>query len=117
MPFLIYLFELMLLSEQQLIQVIREQEKSQLPLGRLALEEGMLTVSQVFDALRRSADRGERFGEACMALGFLNRDQLIMLLGVQQTRLPSVQSLLIELDIFNADEVTRLHAAYRFAAL
>ena len=55
-------------------------------LGVLLLQNGLITPTQLLDALRRQRETGERLGEILVTLGLIRRPQLAHVLRLQGRR-------------------------------
>lgn len=53
------------------------------PLGQVAVEAGILSTSELDDALQKAGQRGVPLGEMLFKLGYLSRDRLLQLLADQ----------------------------------
>jgi len=87
-----------------LVTAILEHFASRPPLGRVALDAGMLTMRQVFQVLNAQADRFRPFGEAAVDLGLLTQEQLGALLLRQAEMATSLRTLLIEMGALTAEQ-------------
>lgn len=65
-------------------------------LGALALEEGKLTMQQVFSILSEQATSDEYFGEIAVRLGYLDSSALRELLWLQIERSPKLAEVLAD---------------------
>ena len=108
MLFLVYLTRTGIIDAETALELLRRREAQQIPLGRIALEAGLLKIPQVFQILKHTAETRQRFGEAGVSLGMLRREQVLQLLGMQQDRLPSISEMLVEMDLCDADELPAL---------
>ena len=70
---------------------------SRLPLGELALRQGVLNMNQVFDILGESEMRNKPFGETAIDLGYMDEDQLSRLLMTQQKIATPVEDILVQM--------------------
>jgi hypothetical protein len=87
MKFGLYLKNKGVISAEQLVAALGVQESKTVPLGQLAIEEGILTARQVFTVLcSQSEFPHERFGEAAIELGLMTQEQLMRLLVIQIDR-------------------------------
>lgn len=79
---------------------------SRVPLGRLALAEGMLKVGpllHILDEQLEEASVGDsrRFGEIAVALGFLDEIHVKALLAAQAELAPTFEQILVDLGAFD----------------
>jgi len=118
MRFLLYLVKSEHLTAEQAIQALSIQLDSTKPLGRLALEERMLTVRQVMKVLEEQADNPDlRFGELAVGLRFLSDEQVAKLLMRQHRQRRSLDQVLIGMDIVRAPELAIVRQRYRLTML
>jgi hypothetical protein len=97
MKFGLYLKSKGVISADQLVAALEVQQSKMVPLGQLAIEEGILTARQVFTVLCSQSDSPhERFGEAAIDLGLMTRDELMRLLVIQMDRKLSPVDILIQ---------------------
>lgn len=113
MPFVFYLLHARVLEPEVALQLLRRREAQQIPIGRLALERGLLQVPQIFQILKHAAKTRQRFGEAGVTLGMLHPEQVHVLLGLQQDHLPSIPEMLVEMSICEASQVPTLLEEFR----
>ena len=72
------------ITQHQLMETLELQQKSRIPLGRMAFQRGYLTIDQVVDVLERQTAEGGPFGEIAIAAGYLSperRDELLAMNG------------------------------------
>jgi hypothetical protein len=79
--------------------------ETRVPLGRLALAEGMLKVGPLIHILDEQLGEGSvgdcrRFGEIAVALGYLDEIHVRALRAAQAAAPPSIEQILIELGAF-----------------
>ncbi len=79
-----FLVEERLLGNVEWMEAIVEQIKGQVPIGKIALRSGMLSMRQVQEILRVSAGSSVRFGEVAVELGLLDMQQIGHLLALQR---------------------------------
>lgn len=97
MRFGLYLLRRGVITPAQLVAAFEAQQEDLAPLGQLAMEEGMLTVGEVFRVLRFQSDSAQdRFGDAAIALGLLTKGQLAELLMEQSNRQRPLDAVLLE---------------------
>jgi hypothetical protein len=97
MKFGLYLKNKGVISADELVAALEVQQSKMVPVGQLAIEEGILTARQVFTVLCSQSDTPhERFGEAAIDLGLMTRDQLMRLLVIQMDRKLSLLEILIQ---------------------
>src|SRR5690606_7738122 len=80
-----------------------------LPLGQLAIEEGLLGVRQVLDVIRtQHLQPGRLFGEIAVDLEYLTEAEVATLLMLQQQRQRPMIDHLVELGRLTYEEAARL---------
>lgn len=75
-------------------------------LGRLALVQGKLTMSQVFEVLGRQSLHGGVFGKVAVDLGFLNKSDVYDLLQAQAQLTPTLADALVALELLTPQQAT-----------
>jgi hypothetical protein len=78
-------------TPEQVLDALDEQRKASSFVGRVAVEGGFMTVSQVLEVLERQAllGPGNRFGELAVELGHIDAHECRLILTTQQeTHLP-----------------------------
>jgi hypothetical protein len=96
MHFGLYLHRKGIISAEQLVAALEAQLKHLVPIGQLALEEGLLSAHDIFDILRAQHDSPhERFGELAMEMGLLRRENLMRLLMIQSERKLPLSEILV----------------------
>ncbi|TWT90600.1 hypothetical protein Mal64_09940 [Pseudobythopirellula maris] len=114
MKFGIYLMHRGLITAQQLVEAIEEQQDLQVPLGQLAIEEEKLSVRQVFRILRTQLDDlREPFGETAISQGLLTRTDLAELMLVQMSRRMPIDQILVRQGSITQDELEKALHAFR----
>ena len=74
MHFGIYLKKRGVINAEQLVAAIEEQMNTVVPIGQLALEEGLLGPRNIFDVLCAQSDTPTiRFGDLAIEMGLLTR--------------------------------------------
>lgn len=84
-------------ATESVLQALDRQRRSEVPIGSIALREGMLSARQVFDILNYQADSGLRFGELGMRLGHLAPAQVDELLAKQRQTRPFLGQILVDM--------------------
>jgi hypothetical protein len=90
----------------QLRQAAAWRRKARPQLGNLAMTQGKLTVSQVFDILGQQASVGGLFGQIALQLGLLNKNELDELLELQASLTPAMADVLVSLGIISSQQRT-----------
>lgn len=83
-------------TSRQIQAALRVRQAERPKIGALALEQGKLTVPQVFEILRRQAMTGEYFGRIAVRLGYLDEASLRELLWLQVERSRTLADILEE---------------------
>lgn len=84
-----------LVSVEQLKDAAATRRRKRPVIGKLALKQGMMSMSQVFRVLEQQAFTGELFGEVAVSLGFLNDVDLFKLLQLQAALAPALVDVLV----------------------
>ncbi|MEX2168046.1 MAG: hypothetical protein WD851_01935 [Pirellulales bacterium] len=114
MKFGLFLTRSGVIAPEQFISVLQKQQEDLVPLGQLAIEEGKLTVQDVFKVLRVQTDLPhDRFGETAVELGLLDKRDIAELLMVQSGRCQPFSTLLVEMGFLTSEQVDRELLAYR----
>ncbi len=118
--YLAHLIEAGIIDEDQAQQALDRQFECGKPIGRLALDLHILTVSQVFEILQHQTDEGGLFGEIAIAKGFMTESQLEHLLRTQKELRPAIGTVLADLGFATEEELAtqrRIYLAKLEAAL
>lgn len=102
-------------SAAQMLKALDLQYKHRLPVGQLALREGVMNVDQVFETLEWGSVNGERFGETAISRGFLTAEGLGKLLDLQVRELPSICEALLEMEAATSQVLEQEQNEYRAA--
>jgi len=118
MHFGLYLKKKGIVSAEQLVAALEEQVNTLVPIGQLALEEGVLSARDIFTVLHAQSDSpAERFGELAIEMGMINRDQLTRLLMIQADRQRTIAEILVRQGAVSERAMVTEMAAYRRALL
>jgi uncharacterized protein YaaQ len=118
MWFASHLYRHGLITADEIVEALIRQSDHRIPLGRLALESKKLTLKQVAKVLAAQTEEGQRFGQLAVRMGFLSEHDVAYLLMVQNNRLPSLTSVLIEMGALDRETADReFHNARRVAAV
>ncbi len=90
------------ISASVALEALDRYRAARVPLGHLALREGLLGIGPVLHILDEQledsvAGRNRRFGEVALSLGYLSESQLDGLLERQTQESPTLDDLLVEL--------------------
>ncbi len=118
MHFGLYLKKKGIISADQLVDALEAQLHALVPIGQLALEEGILSARDIFDVLRAQSDSPHvLFGELAIELGLMSRDQLMRLLMLQSDRKRSLTDILVWQGVITERQAAMEMAAYRQARM
>lgn len=84
-------------TADDVLQALDHQRQCEVPIGKIALRERMLSVRQVFDVLNHQVESRTRFGEAARHLGYLTTEQVDHLLETQRRARPPIGQILLEM--------------------
>ena len=85
-----------IITAEQLLNALELQLNTLVPIGQLALEEGIISPREIFDVLRAQREAPNvRFGELAIEMGLMNRDELMRLLMLQSDRKRAVADILV----------------------
>ena len=93
---------------------VDQQTRARLPIGRLALQLGVLDTAQVFAILaQQTRHHGKlRFGEVAIEMKLLTPHQVDELLLAQRKHTPPLESFLVRAGILDADRARNLRAEF-----
>jgi hypothetical protein len=114
MHFGMYLHRKHVISAEQLLASLEAQQTQLVPIGQLALEEGIISASDIFAILLTQHEvPRERFGEVAIDLGLMTREDLMRLLWIQSERKRSLADILVQQQVLTEDQAAAELAAYR----
>lgn len=106
------------ISAEQLVAAVEVQLSTLVPIGQLALEEGMLAARDIFNILRAQSDAPNvRFGDLAIEMGLLTRDDVMRLLMIQADRKRPIGEILVGQGVLSEPQLKAELAAYRRAQL
>jgi|TARA_B100000315_G_scaffold127727_1_gene117457 hypothetical protein len=98
-------------------EVVRESLKLQRSkatvIGKLAMEEKILTLNQVFDILEKKLVKQKFFCQIAVELGFITKAIAHKLLQLQKKRLPPLGDILLEMKAINQYDLERELAFFK----
>jgi hypothetical protein len=98
-------------------EVVRESLKLQRSkatvIGKLAMEEKILTLNQVFDILEKKLVKQKFFCQIAVELGFITKAIAHKLLQLQKKRLPPLGDILLEMKAINQNDLERELAFFK----
>jgi hypothetical protein len=114
MHFGLYLKKKGIITAEQLVEALEVQLTTLVPIGQLALEEGMLSARDIFDVLRAQSDSpNERFGDLAVEMGLMTRDDVMRLLMLQADRKRPITEILVGQGVLTERQIATELAAYR----
>jgi hypothetical protein len=104
------------ITADQLVAALEVQQNTLVPIGQLALEEGILSARDIFDILQaQTAAPNDRFGDLAIEMGLMKRDDLMRLLMIQADRKQPISEILVAQGAITAEEAANELAAFRQA--
>ena len=106
----VMLFELSLIKKgivtvDQMLIAAKRQQLSRVPIGRLAIEHGKMSMAQVFDVLAEQADNPKSFGQLAIEMDFLTEEKLGHLLLIQSNMEQSLSEILVEMGCASREQI------------
>jgi hypothetical protein len=106
------------ISAEQLVAALEAQLGTLVPIGQLALEEGILSARDIFSILRaQSGAPSVHFGDMAIEMGLLTRDDVMRLLMIQSDRKRPIGEILVGQGVLSESQLKTELAAYRRALL
>jgi hypothetical protein len=103
-----------IISAEELVDALEEQLKTMVPIGQLALEEGVLSARDIFEVLQAQHDSPhERFGELAVEMRLLTRDDLMRLLMIQADRKRPIVDILVDQGVIDRHQAASELAEFR----
>ena len=116
MHFGLYLKKKGIISAEQLVAAMEVQMNTLVPIGQLALEEGILSARDIFEVLRAQSDSPSgRFGDLAVEMGLLTRDDVMRLLMIQADRKRTIAEILVGQGVLGESQLAAELADYRQA--
>lgn len=113
MLFLVWMVDRHLLTPGQVVEVMRAIGRRSTPIGRVAVEEGLMTMRAVMHTLQAQTENPrERFGDVAIRLGHLDDTQVKALVGAQAWRQPRVNQAVVELGYLSAEAMDAAHQQF-----
>ena len=107
-----FLVQQEIIGTETALQALDLQRAATPPVGRLALEQQLLTMKQVFAVLSAQADSGRRFGEQAVVMGYLDDAQLAALLAHQRDVRPGLSAILHDMGALKKRDLQKHRRAY-----
>lgn len=118
MHFGLYLKKHGVITAEQLVAAIEEQLSTMVPIGQLALEEGMMSARDILNVLlAQNKSPNERFGELAIEMRLLKQEQVNRLLTIQEDRKRSIGDVLVGQGVLTEQQLQAEMVAYRHAQL
>ncbi|TWT67692.1 hypothetical protein Pla123a_42480 [Posidoniimonas polymericola] len=97
MRFGLYLYHQKVITAEQLIDAVEEQQRRTPPVGELAIEAGLVSVHNLFEIVRaQSGVRRDRFGTIAMEMGLMSQTELAEVLMRQADLRPPLREILVD---------------------
>ncbi len=107
-----FLVQREIIAPDTALQALDLQRAATPPVGRLALEQQLLTMRQVFTVLAAQADSGRRFGEQAVLMDYLDDEQLSALLSHQRQVRPGLSAILYDMGALPKRDLQKHRRAY-----
>ncbi len=107
-----FLVQREIIAPETALQALDLQRAATPPVGRLALEQQLLTMKQVFAVLSAQAVSDRRFGEQAVVMGYLAEAQLEELLAHQREVRPGLSAILYDMGALTRRELQKHRRAY-----
>lgn len=88
-PFIQFLLERDIVSESVARRFTENKRYVREPIGMIAVDHGLLDVSQIDEILDRQSETDKRFGEIAVEMGFMSEAQVERLVKIQANRVPA----------------------------
>ncbi|MBC7794446.1 MAG: hypothetical protein H7Z43_12140, partial [Clostridia bacterium] len=102
-----------LITRSQLLEAVEYQEKNNLRLGEYAVKKGVISLAESTKILAAQAKRDVQFGEAAVELGILDDQKLQQLLRAQRADHVFLNDVLVRLNVLSAEASHTLMKSYR----
>ncbi|MCP4266248.1 MAG: hypothetical protein GY777_11855 [Candidatus Brocadiaceae bacterium] len=99
-------------NEEVALKALNIQKERTLAIGRIALEEKMLTVKEIFMILNKQTDSPKLFGEIAIDMGFLKKTDIDLLMEFQKESRPRIGEILVEIGAISKKECDNLLKDY-----
>ena len=116
MHFGLHLVRKGIIEASHFVAALEQQLQDMVPIGQMAIDEGVLTMRQVFEVLRAQSDvPPERFGDAAVERGVLTQGDLAQLLMKQSDRKRPFSEILVEQGVLTEEQAAEELSAFRRA--
>ncbi|WP_199884005.1 hypothetical protein [Anaerosinus massiliensis] len=108
-----YLLNKNLLSSEQVLEILEDDEFQRVSPGVVALHMGLMTAKQIEKVQKIQIDHDKLFGEAAMDAGLLTEDQVGAVLAAREDNNLSVAQAILSLGFMTLEELENTLAEYR----
>jgi hypothetical protein len=108
-----YLYRNGLVSADQVLEAAERQVNDRPPIGRLALEQKLMTMHQVAEVLAAQADARKAFGRIAVERGFLREIDVARLLMIQNDRTKPIDDYLVAMGAIDQQTIRDEYARAR----
>jgi hypothetical protein len=88
-------------------KAINLQKSKAILIGELAIQEGILSIDQVFNILEKRLEEHKFFCQIAVELGYMTKTNANNLLKLQKKRLPPLGDILLKIKAIGHDELER----------
>ena len=88
-------------------KAIHLQKSKAILIGELAIQEGILSIDQVFNILEKRLEEQKFFCQIAVELGYMTKTNANNLLKLQKKRLPPLGDILLKIKAIGHDELER----------
>ncbi|MCK5231352.1 MAG: hypothetical protein KAR13_13855 [Desulfobulbaceae bacterium] len=90
-------------NTEDIYEALNVQKNQKIPIGKIALKEKILSVKQVFKILNDQVDNPKLFGEIAIGLGYLNENDVALLLNIQRSIISPIVDILVDTGIISPE--------------
>ena len=94
-----------LVSIDRMLSAVKRQQLGRVPIGRVAIEQHKMSMSQVFQVLQEQADHPKPFGQIAIEMDFLSEEELSHLLRIQSNQEQPLSEILIEMGCLSREQM------------
>jgi CBS domain-containing protein len=102
-----------IVTETDVVNALNIQKKRTTPIGELAAQYNMLTMQDVFNVLNKQQGSSKRFGEIAIEFGYITKESVDVLLRMQQESRPKIGEILVELKKIDQEVIETLFKQYK----
>ena len=96
-----FLIQVYNINTDIILEALEIQQKKTIPIGRLAIDLGYMSVRQIMDTLFAQGDSKKRFGQFAIELGFITKENLQTLLKSQKSERPELGDILVDMKVMD----------------